>query len=120
MCSSGVCNACNSGFYLEKGACKACSKGCATCPHGEACFDCLAGYYFSESTCKACHKAISKCSLCMVPEGAATPICLEYDNTSKKSALSSSAISGIAISVVLVVGGVAGVLVWFFVFRKKN
>ncbi|KAE8302612.1 High cysteine membrane protein VSP-like [Giardia duodenalis] len=120
MCSSGVCNACNSGFYLEKGACKACSKGCATCPHGEVCFDCLAGYYFSESTCKACHKAISKCSLCVVPEGAATPVCLEYDSTSKKSALSSSAISGIAISVVLVVGGVAGVLVWFFVFRKKN
>eukprot|EP00701_Giardia_intestinalis_P001167 XP_001704991.1 High cysteine membrane protein VSP-like [Giardia lamblia ATCC 50803] len=119
-CSGGVCSACNSGFYLEKGACKACSKGCATCPHGEACFDCLAGYYFSESTCKACHKVISKCSLCVVPEGAATPICLEYDNTSKKSALSSGAISGIAIGVVLVVGGVAAVLVWFFVFRKKN
>ncbi|EFO64215.1 High cysteine membrane protein VSP-like [Giardia lamblia P15] len=119
VCSGGICSVCNNGFYPERGACRACSKGCATCPHGKACFDCLAGYYFSENVCKACHEAIPKCSLCTVPEGATQPVCLEYGYVSRL-AISTRAISGIIISVVLIIGIVAAVLVWLFIFRKKN
>ncbi|EFO61469.1 High cysteine membrane VSP-like protein [Giardia lamblia P15] len=117
VCSGGICSVCNNGFYPEKGMCNACPEGCATCPHGKACFDCLAGYYFSGSMCKACHKAVPKCSLCTVPEGATQPVCLEYGHVSR---LSAGAISGITISVVLVVGAVTAILVWLLVFRKKN
>ncbi|EFO64538.1 High cysteine membrane protein VSP-like [Giardia lamblia P15] len=119
VCTDGSCSSCNSGFYPERGACRACSKGCATCPHGRACFDCLAGYYFSENTCKACHKAVPKCSLCAVPEGATQPVCLEYSR-SLRLALSAGAISGITIGAVLVIGTVTAVLVWLLVFRKKS
>ncbi|EFO63170.1 High cysteine membrane VSP-like protein [Giardia lamblia P15] len=120
VCTDGSCSSCNRGFYPENGVCNACPEGCATCPHGRACFDCLAGYYFSENICKACHKAIPNCNLCMVPEDAVSPVCLDHSNTPRKSALSAKAISGIAIGAVVVVGTVAAVLVWLFVFRKKN
>ncbi|EFO61694.1 High cysteine membrane VSP-like protein [Giardia lamblia P15] len=119
VCTDGSCSSCNSGFYLEKGVCNACPEGCATCPHGKACFDCLAGYYFSENTCKACHKAVPKCSLCAVPEGATQPVCLEYGR-SLRPTLSAGAISGITIGAVLVIGTVTAVLVWLLVFRKKS
>ena len=119
-CIGGGCNSCSSGFYLDKGKCSACSKGCGTCPHGETCFDCVPGYYFSRTTCTACHEAIPKCSLCMVPADSLQPVCLEYGSVSERPALSAGAIAGISISVILIVGGLAAVLVWLLVFRKKS
>lgn len=120
VCNVGICNACSFGFFLNKGRCNACPEGCATCSNSQACFYCLPGYYFSENICKACHKAIPKCNLCMVPKNAVEPVCLEYGYALEKPGLSIGAISGIGVGVVLVVGGVTVVLVWFFVFRKKR
>ncbi|ESU45577.1 Variant-specific surface protein, partial [Giardia duodenalis] len=119
-CIGGGCNSCSSGFYLDKGKCSACPKGCGTCPHGETCFDCVPGYYFSRTTCTACHEAIPKCSLCMVPADSLQPVCLEYSSVLESSALSAGAISGISISVILIVGGLVAVLVWLLVFRRKS
>ncbi|ESU42588.1 Variant-specific surface protein [Giardia duodenalis] len=120
ICIGGGCNSCSSGFYLDKGKCSACPKGCGTCPNGETCFDCVPGYYFSNTMCKACSEAIPKCSLCIVPADSLQPVCLEYSSVLKRSALSAGAISGISISVILIVGSLVAVLVWLLVFRRKS
>ena len=52
--------------------------------------------------------------------GLTSALCLEYGSVSERPALSAGAIAGISISVILIVGGLAAVLVWLLVFRKKS
>jgi len=51
-CPNNVCNACNTGFFLSAGICRACPSNCATCNTTTACLACKPGYHLVGTACQ--------------------------------------------------------------------
>ncbi|KAE8304771.1 VSP with INR [Giardia duodenalis] len=134
VCSSaqgGTCQTCANGLQAQGGACGECHSTCATCSTAgdpNKCKTCATGYYkengddTTAGLCKKCSEKISGCKQCVSSSGSSV-ICLESEvgtgGSVNKSGLSTGAIAGISVAVVVVVGGLVGFLCWWFVCRGK-
>ncbi|EFO65219.1 VSP with INR [Giardia lamblia P15] len=136
VCSSaqggnGKCRTCANGLAASDGNCGECHPTCATCSAAgaaEKCRTCATGYYkenadsSADGTCKRCSEKIPGCKQCTL-SSAGSVICLESEagtgGSTNKSGLSTGAIAGIAVAVVIVVGGLVGFLCWWFLCRGK-
>ncbi|TNJ26234.1 CXC-rich protein [Giardia muris] len=87
---NNACQLCQSGYLIQKSSCARCSSRCAECSG-------------TTSYCLVCKKAG------VIPVEGTCPLYL-----------SGGAIAGIVIAVLLVLGGLTGFLVWWFIFRKKK
>ncbi|EFO61012.1 VSP [Giardia lamblia P15] len=134
--SDGKCTNCANGQEKDgQGSCPACPDGCSKCATSgspKACSECLPGYYKSGNSCIKCDAndsqitGVSGCLSCAPPSGnQGSVICyITKDGGSgggntNKSGLSTGAIAGIAVAVVVVVGGLVGFLCWWFICRGK-
>ncbi|EFO61161.1 High cysteine protein [Giardia lamblia P15] len=136
VCSSaqgGACQTCANGLQAQNGDCSksACHPTCATCSApstASSCKTCAAGYYKengNDSTagpCKRCSEKIPGCKQC-TSSSTGSVVCLESEagtgGSTNKNALTTGAIAGIAVAVVIVVGGLVGFLCWWFLCRGK-
>ncbi|EFO62215.1 VSP with INR [Giardia lamblia P15] len=127
--ANGQCNQCANGLQAQGGACGACHSTCATCSAADAaekCKTCATGYYKTsdnEGSCKKCSEKIPGCKQC-TSSSAGSVICLESEagtggSTNKSGGLPPGAIAGIAVAVIIVVGGLVGFLCWWFLCRGK-
>ncbi|ESU40712.1 Variant-specific surface protein [Giardia duodenalis] len=137
--NSGSCTTCANGQTYASGNCPACAEGCAKCQSSTStCTECLAGYYL-DSTASKCVKCsensadgtiqgVKDCVSCTAPSGNSGPVtcyvtqapAVDPTNPSvNKGGLSSGAIAGISVAVIVVVGGLVGFLCWWFVCRGK-
>ncbi|ESU40575.1 Variant-specific surface protein [Giardia duodenalis] len=133
---SGKCTKCaNEQTPDQQGSCPACPAGCSKCSDANTCTECLAGYYkTSANTCVKCDtddntiKGVPNCVSCKEPSGGSgtvtcyvtqTPAVNPTDPSTNKGGLSSGAIAGISVAVIVVVGGLVGFLCWWFVCRGK-
>ena len=141
LCSSataGKCTQCANGQAADTstGVCPACPAGCSKCSgssNSQTCSECLAGYYKSGSKCFKCTAdsnensnsitGVPNCVSCKEPSGASGPVLcyLVRDGTAGDSDpnLSTGAIAGISVAVIVIVGGLVGFLCWWFVCRGK-
>ncbi|KAE8304195.1 VSP [Giardia duodenalis] len=138
LASNGKCTMCaanNQAPVQEK--CPECSEGCAKCNDSNACTECLPGYYKGAGDkCFKCTASsgnnnqitgVANCVSCAPPAGGnggpvTCYIKTDGDNTGgsvNKSGLSTGAIAGISVAVVVVVGGLVGFLCWWFICRGK-
>ncbi|EFO65306.1 VSP with INR [Giardia lamblia P15] len=135
----GKCSACGNGETQKDGVCPACPTGCSKCAAGSSpqqCSECLPGYYKSKTKCVACNKddeadikGVPNCVSCKEPAGSGTVTCyLTQEKTDDSTGgstnqsnggLTTGAIAGIAVAVVIVVGGLVGFLCWWFLCRGK-
>lgn len=96
------------------------------------CKECASGYYKTTSgsgACTSCESnsggitGVKDCASCAAPTGNTGPVLcyLVKDITAGNSGpnLSSGAIAGISVAVIVVVGGLVGFLCWWFVCRGK-
>ncbi|EFO65430.1 VSP with INR [Giardia lamblia P15] len=136
VCSSaqggnGKCRTCANGLAASDGNCGECHPTCATCSAAgaaEKCRTCATGYYkenadsSADGTCKRCSEKIPGCKQC-TSSSAGSVVCLESEagtgGSTNKSGLSTGAIAGIAVAVIIVVGGLVGFLCWWFLCRGK-
>ena len=145
LCSqaaNGQCSQCANGQDKDSnGSCPACPANCASCAKdsGKACTKCFSGYYLdSANACKKCSETsgtitgVENCISCEKPsnnQGSVTCYIKtsggsggggSSDNsTSSDPKLSSGAIAGISVAVIVVVGGLVGFLCWWFICRGK-
>ena len=143
LCSSaasGKCTKCANGQTADSGtgSCPACPAGCSKCSGSsgsQTCSECLAGYYKSGTSCVKCSEnstnggntitGVRDCVSCVPPTGSTgTVTCYVKtsgggNNTDGGPNLSSGAITGISVAVIVVVGGLVGFLCWWFVCRGK-
>eukprot|EP00701_Giardia_intestinalis_P004717 XP_001708541.1 VSP [Giardia lamblia ATCC 50803] len=145
LCSSaanGKCQTCANGQAADttSGSCPACPDGCSKCTESaspQQCSECLPGYYKSGSSCVKCDASdngivgVPNCISCAPPAGGSGSVTcyVKTDGTSggdnntggstNRGGLSTGAIAGISIAVVVVVGGLVGFLCWWFVCRGK-
>ncbi|EET02512.1 VSP [Giardia duodenalis ATCC 50581] len=124
MCMGGY-------FKTSSNTCTKCDKSCATCTTAvSTCDICADGYYKSSDKCIACDKGdasitgVRNCVDCAPPASKTGPVLCylmkgDVIDPGKKSSLSGGAIAGIIIAVILVVGGLAGFLCWWFICRGK-
>ena len=145
--NNGKCTDCANGQTADNssGSCPACDPTCATCEASKpkACQTCFPGSYFDSAVkvCKLCTensndgkiKGVENCTSCTLPAGGngGSVICyVKMDGTNNdgndntggstnKSGLSTGAIVGISVAVIVVVGGLVGFLCWWFVCRGK-
>ncbi|KAE8302959.1 High cysteine membrane protein Group 6 [Giardia duodenalis] len=130
LCSSatnGKCTSCTNGQTADKnsGSCPACPDGCSKCTGSaspQQCSGCFPGYYKSGDKCVKCDASangitgVPNCISCAPPSnGQGSVTC--YVNGSgasradaNRSGLSPSAIAGVSVVVIIVVGGLAGFL----------
>ena len=120
---------------VSSGSCPACDPTCKTCTTKEdpnACSACFSGYYKSGTKCIACDKddggikGVPNCLSCKEPASSSGAVTcyVKTDGTNNggstnKSGLSTGAIAGISVAVVVVVGGLVGFLCWWFLCRGK-
>ncbi|KAE8301798.1 VSP [Giardia duodenalis] len=144
---NGKCTNCANGQQPEAstGSCPACASGCKTCEvaNKEACKTCLPGYYLAGAKCVKCDTndpndgshivGVPNCISCAPPTGNSGPVTcyVKTDGTNdggndnnaggstNKSGLSTGAIAGISVAVIVVVGGLVGFLCWWFICRGK-
>ncbi|EFO62446.1 VSP [Giardia lamblia P15] len=142
--NAGKCQTCAAtGQNAAEGKCPECSEGCAKCADSNACTECYSGYYKGAGNkCFKCTSGdnavnnpitgVADCISCAPPTGGnGGPVTcyVKADGTSggddgtggstNKSGLSTGAIAGIAVAVVIVVGGLVGFLCWWFICRGK-
>ena len=135
--SNGGCQTCANGLQPNNGACPSCHSTCKTCSTADtanACTTCAAGYYMIGSgpnTCISCDsnsgsvKGVAGCMSCAPPpSGTGSVLCYLMNGDSaggstNKSGLSTGAIAGISVAVIVVVGGLIGFLCWWFLCRGK-
>ena len=136
--NNGKCTKCANGQQTDgKGSCPSCALGCATCADGqtEQCTTCLVGYYKSGSQCFKCDsgngasiQGVPNCVSCDPPADDSGPVTCYVtqapavdpaDPSVNKGGLSSGAIAGISVAVIVVVGGLVGFLCWWFICRGK-
>ncbi|KAE8303846.1 VSP [Giardia duodenalis] len=134
---NSLCTTCVNGQRPDTntGACPVCPTGCDTCTgtssRAPECQSCLLGYYF-DSDKKLCVKCtenssaiqgVSSCVSCSPPSNnQGSVVCYlinDSGSTNKSSRLSTGAIAGISVAVVVVVGGLVGFLCWWFLCRGK-
>ncbi|ESU34669.1 Variant-specific surface protein, partial [Giardia duodenalis] len=131
VCSNaqgGTCTKCANGLQAQGGSCGNCHPTCATCSAANdpnKCKTCATGYYKTsdnDGPCMKCSEKISGCKQC-VSSSDSSVICLESEvgtgGSTNKSGLSTGAIAGIAVAVIVVVGGLVGFLCWWFICRGK-
>ena len=138
--SGGKCTQCANGMTVnsQTGVCPSCDPSCKTCGAAAAseCASCFSGYYL-DSTAKACKKCsensadnkitgVKDCVSCAPPSSnPGTVTCYVETSGGGGSStdggpnLSSGAIAGISVAVIVVVGGLVGFLCWWFVCRGK-
>ncbi|KAE8304612.1 VSP [Giardia duodenalis] len=144
---NGKCTNCANGQQPEAstGSCPACASGCKTCEvaNKEACKTCLPGYYLAGAKCVKCDTndpndgshivGVPNCVSCAPPTGGnggpvtcyvKTDVTNDGGNdnnggNTNKSGLSTGAIAGISVAVIVVVGGLVGFLCWWFICRGK-
>ncbi|ESU43280.1 Variant-specific surface protein, partial [Giardia duodenalis] len=131
---NGQCSACANGQTYASGNCPACAEGCAKCATDtNQCDTCYSGHYKSGTKCVKCSEnsnsitGVPNCVSCAPPSGSGTVTCYvtqepsvnPTDPSVNKTGLSSGAIAGISIAVIVVVGGLVGFLCWWFVCRGK-
>ena len=133
-----ICTKCGDG-YTKIGSSQTCTKcdaSCETCNEAATtCKACATGYYKTtsgEGACTSCENdsngvtGVKGCLNC-APPSSSTGSVLCYlmkdgDSTggsTNKSGLSTGAIAGISVAVIVVVGGLVGFLCWWFVCRGK-
>ena len=136
---AGQCTTCANGQDKDSnGSCPACPTNCASCAKDSAktCNKCLSGYYLdANKACKKCSETsgniqgMKNCVSCEKPSngnGAVTcyvtqtPAVDPTDPSVNKGGLSSGAIAGISVAVIVVVGGLVGFLCWWFLYRTKK
>ncbi|EFO61959.1 VSP [Giardia lamblia P15] len=139
--SNGLCKTCANGLPADNGNCFAqkCHPSCKTCSTaGDAskCKVCADGYYRetaggTDGECKPCSQGKPGCTLCKHSDAGFT--CLSTDPfngdgddtkpvdppSSNESSLSTGAIAGISVAVIVVVGGLVSFLCWWFICRGK-
>ena len=138
--SNGKCTLCaNLQTPDTNGSCPLCAAGCDMCdtPKTSTCWGCLPGYYLSTDKCMKCDSddgsitGVKDCVSCDPPDsnqGSVTcyvtqePTVNPTDPSVNKggSSLSTGAIAGISIVIILIIGGLAGFLCWWFLCRKKK
>ena len=142
--SAGQCQTCANKQNPAQGSCPACSEGCAECQANTAtCTKCYSGYYKTvDNKCVKCTASsenggnaitgVENCMSCAPPTSPPGPVTcyVKTDGTNNggndnnggstnKSGLSTGAIAGISVAVVVVVGGLVGFLCWWFICRGK-
>ncbi|ESU34664.1 Variant-specific surface protein, partial [Giardia duodenalis] len=129
--SAGKCQTCANGLQPNNGACPSCHSTCKTCSAADSsdkCTSCAAGYYMVGSAagpCTSCDsnsgsvKGVANCMSCAPPSSnTGSVLCYLIQNTNK-SGLSTGAIAGISVAVIVVIGGLVGFLCWWFLCRGK-
>ncbi|ESU40989.1 Variant-specific surface protein, partial [Giardia duodenalis] len=144
LCSSaadGKCTNCANGQTADQqtGSCPVCPAGCSKCSGSsgsQTCSECLAGYYKSGTSCAKCSEnsadgkiqGVENCVSCAAPTSNSGPFTCYVtqdptvdptDPSVNKGGLSSGAIAGISVAVIVVVGGLVGFFCWWFVCRGK-
>ena len=139
--SNGKCQTCANGQTADnQGSCPACPDGCSKCTGSapsQQCSGCLPGYYKSGSNCVKCDASdngivgVPNCVSCAPPAGGSGSVTcyVKTDGTSggddntggsaNRSGLSTGAIAGISVAVIVVVGGLVSFLCWWFLCRGK-
>ncbi|ESU36296.1 Variant-specific surface protein, partial [Giardia duodenalis] len=129
--SNTVCTACMDGYVKTDNKCTKCATGCVTCTGSTtACDTCSTGYYKSGTTCVSCTESnsdktitgVANCANCAPPLNDKGPVLcylVQSGENTNKSGLSAGAIAGIAVAVIIVVGGLVGFLCWWFMCRGK-
>ncbi|EFO65169.1 VSP with INR [Giardia lamblia P15] len=135
-CASGTeCTTCMDRYVKSTKICTKCDSSCETC-NGAAttCKVCAIGYYKTaseEGVCTSCESdsngvtGVKGCLNCVPPSGNTGPVLcylMKDDGTggsTNRGGLSTGAIAGIAVAVVVVVGGLVGFLCWWFLCRGK-
>ncbi|ESU40539.1 Variant-specific surface protein [Giardia duodenalis] len=145
LCSqatTGKCTNCANGQQVDSntGSCPACDSTCKTCTATNdptKCSACFPGYYLDAGkACKKCSETsgtitgVDNCISCDPPSGNQGSVTCyvktsgggSSDNSTGGDSgpnLSSGAIAGISVAVIVVVGGLVGFLCWWFVCRGK-
>ncbi|KAE8302221.1 VSP with INR [Giardia duodenalis] len=135
--SNGGCQTCANSLQPNNGACPSCHSTCKTCRDANsanACTTCATGYYMvglDPGTCTSCEsdsgsvKGVAGCMSCAPPsnnQGSVLCYLKNGDSTggsTNRSGLSTGAIAGISVAVIVVVGGLVGFLCWWFLCRGK-
>eukprot|EP00701_Giardia_intestinalis_P005616 XP_001709440.1 VSP [Giardia lamblia ATCC 50803] len=134
--SGGKCQTCANGQNPNSGTgvCPLCDSTCKTCAAGQTqqCQTCFSGYYKSGTKCVKCDASdsqitgVTNCVSCAPPSGDSGSVTcyVKMDGTDNggsvnKSGLSTGAIAGISVAVIVVVGGLVGFLCWWFLCRGK-
>ena len=137
--TGGKCTDCVNGQTADNsGSCPSCPDGCDLCDKSntETCEGCFPGYYLSGTKCiksDISNKSITgvkNCMSCASPDNSqGSVICYVIqpgvsptDPSVNKggSSLSTGAIAGISIVIILIIGGLAGFLCWWFICHKKK
>ncbi|EFO61757.1 VSP [Giardia lamblia P15] len=128
---ANTCTKCKDGYVLITSKCTPCSAGCATCTNtASACETCSTGYYKSKNACVLCTAnnaentitGVANCASCAPPsnnQGSVLCYLMKDGGSTNKGGLSTGAIAGIVVAVVIVVGGLVGFLCWWFMCRGK-
>ncbi|EFO63977.1 VSP [Giardia lamblia P15] len=135
LTGDGKCQRCANGLAAVSGTCPLCDSTCATCTEpGQPgkCSACPPGRYLDAgNACRPCTEAsgsiqgVAGCVSCAPPyppSGAVTCYVKRGDSAGgsvNRGGLSTGAIAGIAVAVVVVVGGLVGFLCWWFLCRGK-
>ncbi|ESU38452.1 Variant-specific surface protein [Giardia duodenalis] len=135
--NGGKCQTCTNGLAADNGDCSksACHSTCATCTEANQpnkCSTCPPGRYLDASkACKLCTETsnniqgVANCASCAPPsnnQGSVLCYLMNGDSaggSTNKSGLSTGAIAGISVAVIVVVGGLVGFLCWWFLCRGK-
>eukprot|EP00701_Giardia_intestinalis_P000243 XP_001704067.1 VSP [Giardia lamblia ATCC 50803] len=135
--SAGKCETCANSLQPNDGACPSCHSTCKTCSAADSsdkCTSCAAGYYMVGSAagpCTSCDsnsgsvKGVAGCLNCAPPSSSTGSVLCYLMNgdsaggSTNKSGLSTGAIAGISVAVIVVVGGLVGFLCWWFLCRGK-
>ncbi|KAE8302587.1 VSP with INR [Giardia duodenalis] len=129
--SNTVCTECMDGYAKTDNKCTKCATGCATCAGSASnCDTCSTGYYKYKNACVSCTESnsdktitgVANCANCAPPlnnKGSVLCYLVQSGENTNKSGLSAGAIAGIAVAVIIVVGGLVGFLCWWFMCRGK-
>ncbi|EFO62219.1 VSP [Giardia lamblia P15] len=143
--NDGKCKTCANGQTPDPATnfCPLCDSTCAECStknDADACTKCFPGYYKTGNKCIKCTESsnngkkidgVPNCLSCEAPANAGPVICYakaDGNNTGdddgaggsvNKGGLSTGAIAGISVAVIIVVGGLVGFLCWWFLCRGK-
>ncbi|EFO65773.1 VSP [Giardia lamblia P15] len=136
--NKGKCQTCANGLGPDgAGTCPSCDPTCKTCSAANQenkCTTCATGYYKTalEGVCTSCESdsngvtGVRNCLNCAPPSaGSGSVLCYlmkggdSTGGSTNKSGLSTGAIAGISVAVVIVVGGLVGFLCWWFICRGK-
>ncbi|KAE8304911.1 VSP [Giardia duodenalis] len=132
--SNGGCQTCANSLQPNNGACPSCHSTCKTCRDANSantCTTCATGYYMvglNAGPCTSCDsnsgsvKGVAGCMSCAPPSsntGSVLCYLIKDTGSTNKSGLSTGAIAGISVAVIVVVGGLVGFLCWWFLCRGK-